>query len=466
MEFEAVLKGGFVVDPLNGVHRQMDVGISKGKIAGLGENLSGDTQWDVTGKTVFPGIIDMHVHVTGMLGGRTGYRMAAATGVTTIIDYAGPMEDITDHLPTSGCGLNVGCLQAVLPGEVGKSPSRTQIRDYLDGALKRGALGLKILGGHYPLSPDASQYCVEEANARRVMVACHAGSTQQKSDIYGLKEAISYSKGHRLLMAHINAYCRGSRYHYLEEMRDAFQMLLDNPNIIADSHMALGNGTSGRCSNGEPEDKITQNCLRMFGYPPTTDGLEQAIRDGLTKVIAVMQQENVLLEGKAALEHWQRGTSPVNVSFPANLPTVAAGCLLERRPGSQEFLIPLAATDGGGFPRNGLLQRLLAYHKLGYLTLDEVIYKCSVHPAQVFALSGKGHLGVGADADITVADLSASAAVMSLAGGKPILLNGEVQGTGGTLITTRAGEALCQGIRLPYKIVDPEMGYFYREVDN
>ena len=278
-----------------------------------------------------------------------------------------------------------------------------------------------------------------------------------------MREAVECAEGNRLLLAHINAYCRGNRYPYLEELRDAFQMVLDNPNIISDSHMAVNNGTSGRCFGDEVHDHITQNCLRTLGYPVSTDGLEQAIRDGVTKVIAQVGPENVLLEGQEALRAWNRGATPLGVSFPANLPTVAAACLLERKPESREFLIDLAATDGGGIPRNGLLRRLLCYYKLGYLTLEEVIYKCSIAPAQVFAMPSKGHLGVGADADLAVVDLTAGETVMSFALGRPILVNGKVVGQGGTLMITLEGEAMCREKQIPYQIIHPESGRFYQE---
>ena len=463
MKYDTVLKGGLVLDPLNQVRKVTDIAMRDGKIACLGENLSGEMTWDVTGKAVFPGVIDMHVHVTEALGGLVGYYMAAASGVSTIIDYAGPMEDILTHVLPLGCGMNVGCLPSALPEVLGTDPSRAQVQTFLDGALKQGALGLKILGGHFPLTPEASRCCVEECNRRKVLIAWHAGSTQNRSDIYGMREAVECAEGNRLLLAHINAYCRGNRYPYLEELRDAFQMLLDNPNIISDSHMAVNNGTSGRCFGDEVHDHITQNCLRTLGYPVSTDGLEQAIRDGVTKVIAQVGPENVLLVGQEALRAWNRGATSLGVSFPANLPTVAAACLLERKPESREFLIDLAATDGGGIPRNGLLRRLLCYYKLGYLTLEEVIYKCSIAPAQVFAMPSKGHLGVGADADLAVVDLTAGETVMSFALGRPILVNGKVVGQGGTLMITPEGEAMCREKQIPYQIIHPESGRFYQE---
>lgn len=462
MKYDVVLKGGYLFDPKNGVKEVMDIAIQDGKVADLSKNLSGKKEWDVSGKMIFPGVIDMHVHVTGDLGGLVGYYMAAASGVSTIIDYAGPMEDILKHAVLFGCGMNVGCLPAALPSVLGKNPSREQVRSFLELSLQNGALGLKILGGHYPLTPESSRYCVEESNRRSVFVAWHAGSTENRSNIYGMKEAVECSKGNRLLLAHINAYCRGNCYNYLEELKDAFQMLRDNPNIISDSHMALNNGTSGSCIGNEIQDQITQNCLRVSGYPVNTDGLEQAIRDGVARVIAQIGPENVLLEREEALKHWKRGATSLCVSFPANLPSVAAACLLERKPASRDFLIDLAATDGGGFPRNGLLRKLLCYYQLGYLTLEEVIYKCSIAPAQVFAMPSKGHLAVGADADIAVVDLSAMETVMTFAMGKPILMNHEVIGKGASLLITPSGEKVCRERQIPYQIIHPEEGRFYR----
>ena len=168
MKFDVILKGGRVFDPVNRVDGHFDIGIREGRVAGLGGELcQADEVIDVSGLTVVPGIIDMHVHVTKLLGGRVGYYMAARTGVTTIIDYAGPVSDITSQLGRYGCGMNVGCIDAVLPELVGESPSREQVRGFLDNSLQNGSLGLKILGGHFPLTPGASRFCVEEANAKK-----------------------------------------------------------------------------------------------------------------------------------------------------------------------------------------------------------------------------------------------------------------------------------------------------------
>ena len=99
MRFDVVLKGGRVFDPVHHVDERLDIGIREGRIAELEKELPhGEETYDVSGLTVIPGVIDMHVHVTKLLGGRVGYYMAAKTGVTTIIDYAGPVTDISSQI--------------------------------------------------------------------------------------------------------------------------------------------------------------------------------------------------------------------------------------------------------------------------------------------------------------------------------------------------------------------------------
>lgn len=64
MSFDSVIRGGTVVDPASG-ERSIDIGIKEGKIAALLDPAafaSSNDVIDATGKLVFPGLIDAHVH--------------------------------------------------------------------------------------------------------------------------------------------------------------------------------------------------------------------------------------------------------------------------------------------------------------------------------------------------------------------------------------------------------------------
>ena len=47
----------------------------------------------------------------------------------------------------------------------GPDAGRPELNKYLEKSLTAGALGSKILGGHHPLSPEATAHAIEVANA-------------------------------------------------------------------------------------------------------------------------------------------------------------------------------------------------------------------------------------------------------------------------------------------------------------
>jgi len=65
-QIDLLLKGGHVIDPKNKIDAKMDVAIAGGKIFKVAANIPANTAKkvvDVTGLYVTPGLIDMHVHV-------------------------------------------------------------------------------------------------------------------------------------------------------------------------------------------------------------------------------------------------------------------------------------------------------------------------------------------------------------------------------------------------------------------
>ncbi len=86
------IRNGDVVLPYVGV-MPLDIAIADGKIAALvprGAPLDGDEDIDATGMTIFPGVIDPHVHQevsTSPDAWLTETRSAAIGGVTTLLDF-------------------------------------------------------------------------------------------------------------------------------------------------------------------------------------------------------------------------------------------------------------------------------------------------------------------------------------------------------------------------------------------
>lgn len=91
---DLVLKGGRIVDPSQALDKVTDIAFAGGKVAAIGDNLSGKDVRDVAGKIVSPGLIDLHTHVYwgGTSLGVEAEILARTGGVTTSIDAgsAGP----------------------------------------------------------------------------------------------------------------------------------------------------------------------------------------------------------------------------------------------------------------------------------------------------------------------------------------------------------------------------------------
>ncbi|MEM1300439.1 MAG: dihydropyrimidinase [Pseudomonadota bacterium] len=106
MSFDLVIRGGTVSTATDTF--RADVGIAGGKVAALGDGLTGEETIDATGKLVLPGGIESHCHIaqessTGMMTAddyRTGSISAAFGGHTTIIPFAAqrPGQSIADVL--------------------------------------------------------------------------------------------------------------------------------------------------------------------------------------------------------------------------------------------------------------------------------------------------------------------------------------------------------------------------------
>jgi predicted amidohydrolase len=448
--FDTVLKGGRVIDPANGVDTVGDLGIRAGRIVDRAERPEAtgvDQVIDVRGKLVLPGIIDCHVHISEWLGGAAGHRMLAAAGVVTAIDHAGPVEEVLRTTRSHGAGLTIGSLSAVIPGRTvaDRDPSRADLDAMVAAQMRAGALGVKVLGGHYPLSPEGTDRVIEAANAARVYVSFHIGTTSHlDNDLHALQEALEIAGGRPLHLPHVNSYCRGYVLGdpYLEIPR-ALEMIAASPNVVSESHLSVGNGTSGVCVGGIPESNVTKKSLRLGGYPATEAGLRQAFLGGFARAVVEVGGENVLVDGTEGFAHWERAGDRAMVSFPVNAPACLLACATARD-AEGEFVVDALASDGGGLPRNYLVTGGLALARLGALSLQDWVRKISVVPARMFGLVRKGHLGEGADADVTVVDPQTDIPVLSMARGRIVMVNGIVVGRGGTFLTTEQGRVAVE----------------------
>lgn len=388
----------------HGAPSPADVAVSDGVVEAIGRDLprsGATTVVDAEGGYVLPGLVDPHVHVSGRFGAAVGFGMLARAGVTAALDLAGDVIDLARNLPERGCGLTVGVLHALIPGDTipDADPDEAAIAAFVDAQLELGAYGVKILGGHYPLTPEATAATLEICARRGAYCAVHAGTTATGSDVTGLEELMTLAAGRPVHVAHVNSYCRGQIEDPTAEAARAIAALNEAPAAWSDSYLSRVNGAHAGCEDGVPVSGVVRTCLRLGGYPETQAGLEAAIVDGWAR-IQVEGPDDVGFAGADEGLSRFRATSELGVSFPVN-PSAALVPLAVARDGGG-FVVDAFGSDGGSIPRNTTLEQGLALVAGGFLELGELVHKASTEPARRLGLAGKGRLEVGADADLVV----------------------------------------------------------------
>jgi len=451
-----MVRGGRLIDPKNGRDGVADLIFEDGRVTEVEAGLSapkGAQVVDAAGLLVLPGLVDSHTHVSGDYA--PGHAMMARAGVTTALNLSGEVGSVMEGIKAIGAGLTIASLDSPTPGRElpGESPTSAEIGEVLDRSLENGAIGVKVLGGHYPYTPEATAEIFRAARERTAYAAFHVGSTATGSDLRGLREAAELADGGPLHVAHVNSYCRGMILDAIDEAREAVEILVKNPMLRSESYLARLNGTSARCVDGVPASGTARNCLIMGGYDVTEDGLEKAMLDGYCLVNDARADENVLLSGEEARDLYREMGTNVSISFPVNDPTSQFILATARRPDGT-FAVDALSTDGGGIPRNVTVDHGLAIVALGGLSLSTFVQKASLAPARMLGLDRKGHLGIGADADCTLVDLATRTVKATIAGGQPIVLDGVVVGSGGTVVTTARGERAVRQAGVPVQVVD------------
>lgn len=423
MQYDLLIKNGYVVDYASAREGYFDVAVQNGMIAAVESSIGGSAvqELDASGKLVLPGLVDSHVHASAWLGGSYAHTMLVKAGVTSALDMSGPGTSVLELAREYGTGLNLATIEYVRPGHTVSSddPSSAELQQLITKVQRQGSLGIKLLGGHYPLTVAATARAIRAAAELGAYTAFHAGTAAHGSNIEGMLEAVELADGNPLHLAHINAYCRGTVLPEAEETELALKALAANPNISCESYLSPLNGTSAEIIDGLPGSMVTRRCLKTGGFT----------------------------EDEAARDYWRGQQTLVSVSFAVN-PVGPRVRLATAKKADGSFAVDAVSTDGGGIPRNVLLPAGLALVDLGGLSLQELVAKISYQPARLLGLANKGSLTAGRDADITIVDRLQRSAFATIIGGQVCYMDGKVLGRGGRIITTAAGAdyVLSQGL--------------------
>lgn len=438
--YDLVLRGGRVIDPESGLDAVVDVALSQGRIADMGEGLRpAPAELDVTGYVVTAGFVDLHSHVTDI----AGHRLRALDGVTTALELEGgvtPVAPAYRQAAAEGRPINYGFaaswalarMEAVggvrLDAGLGTfmanisspawqgpatQPQISQILTRLSADLADGALGIGMLVGYAPAAgPDEYLHVAQLAAQAGVPTFTHARDLIEfvpGTLMDGAEEIVraAAETGAHMHYCHLNS----TSLRHVDRVLDVVGRAQAAGSRVTTEAYPYGSGMTGIGAAFLAPERLAERGITPsdLTYAPTGEqvGTEERLRElrasdpGGLVIVRYLDEDdpadqNVMLRSLVfpdavvasdAMPLTWTGTAPDQMTWP--LPGTA-------------FTHPRTA---GTFSR---ALRLLAAGE-GSLGLNETLRRCSLLPAQLLetrapAMRRKGRVQVGCDADIVVLD--------------------------------------------------------------
>jgi N-acyl-D-aspartate/D-glutamate deacylase len=450
---QTLIIGGRVVDPRNGINDVLTVGITDGRIVHIGaEPIPAERSIDAEGLIVSPGFIDLHSHAQN----RIGHLLQAHDGVTTSLELecgATPLLHSLEAAEREGRSLNFGysaswllarmiVMEDMGPSEVAKLPTlpldsfgalqasqnwqKPADADQVDAIvelvadqLNDGAIGIGVLLGYAPAVDESELQTLAEMAVRRnapLFVHVRYGANVADHAAYeSVKELVELSErtGVQIHICHLASSNAGGGHEPSRLLQAAIERGLP---ITTESYpFEFASTVIGA-------DFLSPQILEASGTPAST--ITYLPKNEKVSSYSRLAELRAQDPGGLCLIQYYGPDRPAGVdelistlSFPdAAFASDAMPLTAVKGPDAPPCFptsLPVPA-DFAVHPRSSscFIRALTWLHRdTGLMSLDEVISRSSVIPARILAsaapiFESKGHLGVGADADIVIFDLA------------------------------------------------------------
>jgi dihydroorotase len=387
--FDMILRGGRVVDA--DAVQATDVAISGGRIAARlarGEPAEAAATLDLTGRLIFPGLVDAHVHLrepglTHQEDFVSGSRAAAVGGVTTLLVMPTdrPWTETPAHLAEkialarARTHVDLAFQVALALDEVDLAalqrlgaisfelftadvPARFRhetLHDLIEGLRRTAATDVLAC-----ISPGDQSILTVAALAGGRDVAAFAASRPPAAEAQGLAKAViaSATIGKKVHIRQINSALGTETFGRLKGMADVTaETTVQNLIFVEEDYSRLG---------------AAIKASPPFRRPADVASLREAVRDGTIDIVATDHAPHSPAEKAAENQRF--------ADIPGGLPGL-------------QTLLPV----------------MLHLVDAGVLRLTDIARLCAANPASRFGLGHrKGRIAVGLDADIVVVDPEAS----------------------------------------------------------
>lgn len=376
------------------VRGEQDIGISDGKFVAFGPNLSGSARVEIDAHalTVFPGVIDAHVHFnepgrTDWEGFETGSHAAAAGGTTTVFDMP-----LNAHPPTTDAEsfelkraaaeasshVDFGLWGGLVAGNV------SELEDLRDC----GVVGLKAfmcnsgIGDFAAVDRGTLRAGMKRAAQLDLLVAVHAESEEMTSMLTGTARAAGKNGGRDYLDSRPVAA-------ELDAIRAATEIAGETGCRLHIVHVSCGSGVAVIAAARVQGINVTgETCPHYLVL--TDEHLEQL--GAVAKCAPPLRSRADQQELRARL----RDVSTIGSDHSPSPPEIKA---------CENFFDVWGGISG--------CQHLLPLLIDAGITPEEIHRLTSTDVALRFRIGSKGTIAVGQDADFALVDLGAEEVVAS-----------------------------------------------------
>jgi len=510
-DHDLILRGGTVFDGTGAPGRELDVGISNGRIAELAPSIAGRgrEEVDTRGLVVAPGFIDLHSHADSALFEDPRAESVIRQGITTIVGgadgssrahgsparpFAAYFDSIDRLQPACNVAGNVGLgsVRGAVVGNDDRPATASELesmRSLVERALADGACGassgLEYTPGAFASRDELIALCKPLA-ARGLVYATHMRNEDDRL-LEAIDESIAVAKG---------AGC-GLQISHLKTQGPRNWKSLDTVFARIEAERAAGLDVA---FDRYPYLAYATGLTNLFPVWSRDGGMAAFFRrlddasDGprmrtetLAKIELLGGWDNVQITSVRAVE--DRDAEGARLGAYAKRsntdPYDRTVQLLRRSDGNVSMIgfamseknlerilahpLGMVCTDGGGFaidgptrrgsphPRGiGSFPRVLGRYvrERGTLTMASAIHKMSALPASRVRLTDRGTIAVGFWADVTVFDAAwitdkatFEAPFQYPDGMRLVLVNGVVALRNGERSASGTGRALRMGTR-------------------
>ncbi|MFI5013482.1 MAG: formylmethanofuran dehydrogenase subunit A [Hyphomicrobiales bacterium] len=488
------LTGGRIIDPAHGRDEIAELWIEDGRIASRPAAGRASETFDVSGKIVMAGAIDIHSHIAGAnvntarmllpeqhrahlprpagtpltaLGWSTTEtgRLYAIMGFTTVVEPAiAPHTALHAHLELADTPIIDKAILAVLGDDdfllslLRRGEGANVVRDYVGSTLAScRALGVKVVnaGGAMAFKHNVRSFGLDDivpaygVTSREIVTALqqavqelgvphrlhvHCNNLGIPGNVETALDTIKALGGAPVHLAHMQFYSYGTEGE--RGFSSAAARLAEAVNAAPHVSVDVGQLMFGQTVT------VSSDVLRQFGARGLARPNKSVIIDGDSNgggIVPMLYRRSSFtnaVQWAAGLELFLLINDPWRVFFTTDHPN---GAPFTTYPDLFALLMDreLRAEWIEGLPKAALAMTTLPAIKREY-TLSEIAWMTRAAPARLLGLHDRGHLGPGAIADIAVYDDLSDRATMFRAA-RLVLKDGDLVVRDGKIVRSKFG---------------------------